>query len=146
MDDPCAEEISSELPMVQRLFKRHYTARQLLYIDLMAVVVLALICVFVLPRDVPKVHGTGWEIVAGIGYTAAAMGTLFRRRAPLCSLLLVDAIAIAAECLRAPGPTPFYVMMVLYSVVAVSSRRRGGCGSGLRRTRRAGQHPGRRRR
>jgi signal transduction histidine kinase len=40
-------------------------------------------------------------------------------------LLLINAIAIVAEYLRAPGPTPFYVMMVLYSVVTISPRRRG---------------------
>jgi signal transduction histidine kinase len=125
MDDPYPEEIASELPIIYRVFKRHYTARQLLWIDVFAVVLLAIICLYLLPPDVPKVHGTAWQVVAGIGYLIAALGTLFRRRFPLPSLLLVDPIAIVAECLRAPGPTPFYVMMVLYSVVAASSRRRG---------------------
>jgi signal transduction histidine kinase len=125
MDDPDMEEIASELPIIHRVFNRHYSARQLVYIDVAAVVLLAIICLYLLPPDLPKVHGAGWEIVAGIGYSIAALGTLFRRRFPLSSLLLVEGIAIVAECLRAPGPTPFYVMMVLYSVVAVSSRRRG---------------------
>ena len=93
-------------------------------LDVAAVIVLALFCLFVLPRDVPKVQGTGWYI-AGVGaYSVAALGVLLRRRRPLASLVLVEAIAFVAECLRAPGPTPFYTAMVLYSVVAVSSRRK----------------------
>jgi signal transduction histidine kinase len=125
MDDPYEKEIASDLPIIHRLFKRNYTARQLLYFDLIVVVVLAIIGVIVIPTYLPRVHGTGWKIVGAIGYSLAAVATLLRRRFPLFMLLLTDAIAIVAEYLRAPGPTPFYVMMVLYTVVTISPRRRG---------------------
>ena len=122
MDDPDPEEITANCRS-STVCSSAITRRQLLCIDVLAVVLLAIICLYLLPPDVPKVHGTAWQVVAGIGYLIAALGTLFRRRFPLPSLLLVDPIAIVAECLRAPGPTPFYVMMVLDLVVAISCRR-----------------------
>ena len=124
--DQDLDDGADALPVLFRVFKRGYTARQLVFIDVAAVIVLALFCLFVLPRDVPKVHGTGWHIAGAIAYSVAALGVLLRRRLPLTSLVLVEAIAFVAECLRAPGPTPFYAAMALYSVVAVSSRRKAG--------------------
>ncbi|MGF7234085.1 MAG: sensor histidine kinase [Frankia sp.] len=131
MDDLGAEGIAGDQPIIHRVFKRHYPADQLLYLDVAAVILLAVICLFVLPPDVPKVHGTDWHIAAGIGYCAAALATLLRRRFPRSALVLVEVIAAVAECLRAPGPTPFYTMMALYSVVAISSRRAAGLVAGL---------------
>ena len=124
--DQDLDDGADALPVLFRVFKRGYTARQLVFIDTAAVVLLALFCLFVLPRDVPKVHGTGWRIAGAIAYSVAALGVLLRRRLPLTSLVLVETIAFVAECLRAPGPTPFYAAMALYSVVAVSSRRKAG--------------------
>ena len=126
VSDQDLDDGANALPVLFRVFKRGYTARQLVLLDIAAVVLLALFCLFVLPRDVPKVHGTGWRIAGAIAYSVAALGVLLRRRLPLTSLLLVEAIAFVAECLRAPGPTPFYAAMALYSVVAVSSRRKAG--------------------
>jgi signal transduction histidine kinase len=122
--DPHFEDGAGDVPVLRRVFKRDYTARQLVLIDLAAVILLALFCLFVLPRDVPKVQGSGWRIAGGIAYSISALGVLVRRRRPLASLVVVEAIAFVAECLRAPGPTPFYTMMALYSVVAVSTRRK----------------------
>ena len=122
--DQDLDDGADALPVLFRAFKRGYTARQLVFLDVVAVIVLALFCLFVLPHDVPKVHGTAWLIAGAIAYSVAALGVLLRRRQPLTSLILVEAIAFVAECLRAPGPTPFYAAMALYSVVAVSSRRK----------------------
>jgi signal transduction histidine kinase len=112
-----------DLPIVYRLAKRQYTARQLFWMDVVAVILLGLIVQFLLPKDVPRVHGTMWHVIGGIGYIAAALGTLLRRRFPWPTLAFIIALSTFAECLRASGPTGFFMVMALYSVVAVSSRR-----------------------
>jgi signal transduction histidine kinase len=121
--DADGEEGDLDLPIVHRLAKHHYTALQLFCMDVAAVILLAVVCQFFLPRDVPKVSGTTWHVLGGIGYTLSAVLTLFRRRFPRTTLLFVVAILVCAESLRAAGPVPFYLVMALYSVVAVTSRR-----------------------
>ncbi len=55
----------------------------------------------------------------------AAVATLFRRRFPRAALAVVLPIVVATVSLRAGYGIPFYLAMVLYSFVAVSSRRAG---------------------
>ena len=103
-------------------------------------------CLYLLPPDVPKVHGTAWQIVAGIGYFIAALGTLFRRRFPLPSLLLVDAHRVRRRVPAGPRTDP---------VLRDDGPLLGGCGllapercccRDPGRGRRIGQHVGGRRR
>ena len=94
-----------------------------MYIDIAAVILLAVIVEIFLPRNRPTVSGTSWEVMGVTGYTVAALGTLLRRRFPRGTLIFVNAIAVVGVCLRASGPTLFYLVLALYSVVAVSSRR-----------------------
>jgi signal transduction histidine kinase len=112
------------MPLVRRLGAHRYTLIQLTMIDVIAVVLIAVLSKSLMPHQAPKVSGHAWDVVNWLSYGAAPAVTLFRRRVPGVTLLLIVAIAAVAIGARAEGPTAFFVLMALYSVVAVSTRRR----------------------
>jgi signal transduction histidine kinase len=112
------------LPLAHRLGAHRYTLIQLTLIDVVAVVLIAALSKSFMQHQAPKVSGHGWDVVNWLSYGAAPAITLFRRRFPGGTLLLVVAIAAVAIGARAGGPSAFFVVMALYSVVAVSARRR----------------------
>jgi signal transduction histidine kinase len=112
-----------DLPLGHRLAAHRYTKSQLTLIDVVAVALIAALSKSFMPHQAPKVSGHAWEAVNWLSYGVAPAITLFRRRSPRVTLLLVVGIAIVAIGVRAEGPTAFFVLMALYSVVAVSTRR-----------------------
>jgi signal transduction histidine kinase len=112
-----------DLPLIQRLVAHRFTQRQLVAIDAVTVVLILVVFEFFMSRQPTKVSGTAWDIAGWAAYIVAAAATLFRRRLPRSTLAVAFAIAVVTLCLRAGGPTVFYVAAGLYSVVAVSSRR-----------------------
>ena len=118
------------LPLVRRLAAYRLTKAQLVAIDVVTVVLIAVVVQF-MSRQSPKVSGTSWDIACWAAYVVAAGATLLRRRLPRSTLAIVLPIAVAALCLRAGGGTVFYVFMALYSLVAVSSRRASLVAAGL---------------
>jgi signal transduction histidine kinase len=119
------EEVDGELdlPIVHRLVKHHYTAVQLMAIDVAVVAFLTVLDELVLPQDTPRVSGTMWDVMGWAGFAVAAVATLLRRRYPRSVLTVIVGVYLVGNSLRADGPTPFYLLMALYSVIAVSSRR-----------------------
>jgi signal transduction histidine kinase len=119
------EEVDGELdlPIVHRLVKHHYTGPQLVVMDIVALLVLTALDAWVLPHDHPRVSGNMWDVIGWTAYTVAAVATLFRRRYPGAVLAVIVSVYLVGNGLRADGPTPFYLLMALYSVIAVSSRR-----------------------
>ena len=114
----------SDLPLVHRLTAHRYTKTQLTVIDLAAVVLIVALSKSYMPHQAPKVSGHAWDLVNWLSYGAAPAITLARRRVPRTTLLLIVGIAVLAMGARAAGPSVFFVLMALYSVVAVSPRRR----------------------
>ena len=112
------------LPLLRRLGAHRYTLIQLTLIDVVAVVLIAALSKSLMPHQPPKVSGYGWDVVNWLSYAAAPAITLFRRRFPSGTLLVVVGIAAVAIGARAGGPSAFFVVMALYSVVAVAGRRR----------------------
>jgi signal transduction histidine kinase len=112
-----------DLPLVRRLAAHHFTKAQLVAIDVATVAAITLLFQLVITRQAPKVSGTAWDTAGWVAYTGAALATLLRRRLPRATLAAVLVIAVAALCLRAGGGMTFLVVMALYSVVTVSSRR-----------------------
>ncbi len=109
-------------PLVRRLAAHRFTGPQLVAIDV-ALVTLAVVGAEVLvTRRVPRVAGPGWDIASWVAYLAAAVATLFRRRAPGPALAVVVPIALAALVLRSGGPIVFLVALTLYSLVATTAR------------------------
>jgi signal transduction histidine kinase len=116
-DDP-------DLPLINRLTAHRYTKIQLTVIDVVAVVLIAALSKSYMPHQAPRVSGHAWDVVNWLSYGAAPVITLSRRRIPRIALLLIVGIAVVAIDARAAGPSVFFVLMALYSVVAVSSRGR----------------------
>ena len=85
--------------------------------------------------------GPAWDVVGWVAYLVAAGATLLRRRLPRTTLAVVLPIAVAALCLRASGGTVFYVVLALYSLVAVSSRRAALAAASLSAARGPGRRP-----
>jgi signal transduction histidine kinase len=119
------------LPLGRRLAAHQFTNAQLLAIDVVTVTVITVVVQFAMSRQAPRVSGTAWEIVGWVAYLVAAAATLWRRRLPRTTLAVVLPIAVAALSLRAGGGTVFYVVLALYSLVAVSSRRAALIAAGL---------------
>jgi signal transduction histidine kinase len=117
-----AGEGDPHLPLVYRLARHHYTPAQLVWMDMAAVILLSLFCVFFIPRH-PTVSGPAWDAAGWVGYATTSAAILFRRGFPWLTLALVFAVTVVGSVVRAPLPTIFYLVMVLYSVVVVSSRR-----------------------
>jgi signal transduction histidine kinase len=111
------------LPLGRRLAAHRFTNAQLLAVDVITVTVITVVVQFAMSRQAPRVSGAAWEIAGWVAYLTAAGATLWRRRLPRTTLAVVLPIAVAALCLRAGGGTVFYVVLALYSLVAVSSRR-----------------------
>ncbi|HEY6480062.1 MAG TPA: sensor histidine kinase [Streptosporangiaceae bacterium] len=111
------------LPLVRRLAAHPFTNAQLLAVDVVTVSVITVVVQLAMSRQAPRVSGTVWETASWAGYLVAAGATLWRRRLPRTTLAVVLPIAVAALSLRAGGGTVFYVVLALYSLVAVSSRR-----------------------
>ena len=119
------------LPLGRRLAAHQFTNAQLLAIDVITVTVITVTVQFAMSRQAPRVSGTAWDTAGGVAYLVAAGATLWRRRLPRTTLAAVLPIAVAALCLRAGGGTVFYVVLALYSLVAVSSRRAALAAAGL---------------
>jgi signal transduction histidine kinase len=118
-------------PVGHRLAAHRFTNAQLLAIDVITVSVITVVVQFAMSRQAPRVSGTAWEAAGWVAYLAAAGATLWRRRLPRTTLAVVLPIALVALCLRAGGGTVFYVVLALYSLVAVSSRRTALIAAGL---------------
>jgi signal transduction histidine kinase len=113
-----------DLPLAHRLAAHRYTKIQLTVIDVVVVAGIAALSKSFMPHQAPKVSGDAWDAVSWLSYGVAPAITLFRRRIPRATLMLVVGIAVVAIGVRAAGPSDFFVLMVLYSVVAVSPRSR----------------------
>jgi signal transduction histidine kinase len=122
MRDP---DVDGELaePLVRRLAAHRFTEAQLVAIDVVAVVVVTVLFELFRPLHSPTLSGTAWDTASWAAYAVASVVVLFRRRLPDATLAIVLSVAVLALCLRRGGPATFYVVMALYSFVAVSSRR-----------------------
>jgi signal transduction histidine kinase len=122
MHDP---DLGSDLdpPLARRLAAHRFTKAQLVAIDVAVVAAITVLFQLVISRQPPRVSGTAWDTAGWVAYIGAALVTLLRRRLPRSTLAAVLVIAVAALCLRAGGGMTFLVVMALYSVVTVSSRR-----------------------
>ena len=112
-----------DLPLLRRLAAHRFTKAQLVAIDVVTVVLIAVTFGFLIPHRAPRASGTAWDTGGWVTYAVAAVATPFRRRFPRATLALVLPVALAALYLRAGGGAVVYVAMALYSVAAVSSRR-----------------------
>ena len=128
-----------DLPLLRRLAAHRFTKAQLVAIDVVTVVLIAVTFGFLIPHRAPRASGTAWDAGGWVTYAVAAVATPFRRRFPRATLAVVLPVALAALYLRAGGGAVVYVAMALYSVVAVSSRR----GRADRRRPRGQRGPGR---
>ena len=122
MRDPDADG-DLDLPLVRRLAAHRFTEAQLVAIDVVTVVLITVLFEFFRPLHSPTLSGTGWDTASWVAYVVASVVVLFRRRLPRVTLAIVLSVAVLALCLRRGGPATFYVVMALYSFVAVSSRR-----------------------
>ncbi|HEY3882332.1 MAG TPA: sensor histidine kinase [Trebonia sp.] len=114
------------LPLVRRLAAHRFTPAQKVATD--AVVVALILVVFHMApmhASTPRVSGIAWDVIGWAAFVVAATATLFRRRFPRTALAVVLPVVSATVTLRAGVGVPIYVAMVLYSVVAVASRRAG---------------------
>jgi signal transduction histidine kinase len=118
-----AVDADLDLPLIRRLAAHRFTPAQLVAIDAVVVTVIIVLMHVVMHGQRPQVSGTGWEITGWAAYIVAAVAVLFRRRFPRATLAVVLPIVVGAVSLRAGYGIPFYVAIVLYSVVAISSRR-----------------------
>jgi signal transduction histidine kinase len=118
-----AEGADRDLPLLRRLAAHRFTTAQLVAMDVVTVVLIAVIFGFLIPHRAPRASGIAWDAGGWVTSAVAAAATLFRRWFPRATLALVLPVAMAALYLRAGGAAVIYVVMVLYSVVAVSSRR-----------------------
>jgi signal transduction histidine kinase len=110
-------------PLARRLAAHRFSPAQLLTLDVVAVAAISAAFVFLRPMHAPTLPGTAWNTVSGVAFVVASVVTLLRRRLPRGTLAIVLAAALLGLCLQRGGATTFYVVMALYSVVAVSSRR-----------------------
>jgi len=120
-----AKGADRDLPLFRRLAAHRFTTAQLVAIDVVTVVLIAVTFEFLLPHRAPRASGTAWDAGGWVTYVVAAGVTPFRRWFPRVTLALVLPVAMAALYLRAGGGggVVVYVVMALYSVAAVSSRR-----------------------
>jgi signal transduction histidine kinase len=111
-----------DLPLIYRLARHRYTPTQLVLMDVGAVVLLSAFCELVLPRAA-TVSGAAWDAAGWVGYAVTSVAILFRRRFPWPVLLVTYVVALVSFAARASLPAGFYLVMVLYTVVVMSSRR-----------------------
>jgi signal transduction histidine kinase len=111
------------LPLTRRLAAHRFTQAQLVAIDVVTVVLITVLFEFLRPGHSPTLSGTAWDTASWVAYVVASVVVLFRRRLPYATLAIVLSVAVLALFLRRGGPATLYVVMALYSVVAVSSRR-----------------------
>jgi signal transduction histidine kinase len=112
-----------DLPLTRRLAAHRFTEAQLVAIDVAAVVLITVLFEFFRPLHSPTLSGTAWDTAGWVAYAVGSVVVLFRRRLPRATLAIVLPVAVLALCLGRGGPATFYVVMALYSFVAVSSRR-----------------------
>ncbi len=108
-------------PLSHRLAAHRFTKAQLLAIDVVTVVLVFVVSEFIVAPQMPggERDTGGWVAL----FAAAAAVTLLRRRLPRATLAVVLTIAVVALSLRSGVGVAVFVMMALYSVVTVSSRR-----------------------
>jgi signal transduction histidine kinase len=114
-----------ELPLARRLTAHRFTQAQLVILDVATVVLITVVFELFRPLHSPTLSGTAWDTAGWAAYVVASVAVLFRRRLPRGTLAIVMSVAVLALCLRRGAPDTFYVVLALYSVVAVSSRRAG---------------------
>ena len=112
-----------DLPLLRRLTAHRFTKAQLVAIDVVAVVAVTAAFEFSRPLHSPTLSGTAWDTVSWAAYVVASVALLLRRRLPRATLAIVLSVAVLGLCLQRGGPANLYVLMALYSVVAVASRR-----------------------
>jgi signal transduction histidine kinase len=113
------------LPLLQRIARHRYTARQLLALDAVAAVALFLLAAYAGPHKTPRVSGSVWKLLDHVADVVAAVAMLFRHRFPQAALAVMLPIALVVLCLRGGGPSAFYLVLGVYSVGATSSRATG---------------------
>jgi signal transduction histidine kinase len=117
------EGADRDLPLLRRLAAHRFTTAQLVAIDVVTVVLVAVVFGLFLPHRAPRASGVAWDADGWVTYAVAAVAVPFRRWFPRATLALVLPAAMVALYLRAGGGAVIYVVMAVYSVVAVSSRR-----------------------
>lgn len=110
-------------PLARRLAAHRFSPAQLLTLDVVTVAAITAAFVFLRPMRTPTLSGTAWDTVSWVAFAVASVVTLLRRRLPRGTLAVVLAAALLGLGLQRGGATTFYVVLALYSVVAVSSRR-----------------------
>jgi signal transduction histidine kinase len=120
-------ERDSELdpPLLQRIARHRYTPRQLLAIDAVAAVALFVFAFYAGPHKASRVSGSGWAALHNAADVVAAVAVLLRHRLPRVTLAVVLPIALVVLCLRGNGPSAFFLVLAVYSVVAISARAKG---------------------
>ncbi|MBV9792753.1 MAG: sensor histidine kinase [Actinobacteria bacterium] len=117
-----AADAEPDPPLIRRLAAHRFTGSQLVAIDVALVALVVAAAEFLVTRRVPRVAGPGWDIASWVAYLAAAVATLFRRRAPGPALAIVVPVALAALVLRSGGPVVFLVALTLYALVVEAPR------------------------
>jgi signal transduction histidine kinase len=112
-----------DLPLARRLAAHRFSPAQLVTVDVVVVAAITAAFVFLRPMRAPTLSGTTWDTVSWVAFAVASVVTPLRRRLPRGTLAVVLAAALLGLGLQRGGATTFYVVLALYSVVAVSSRR-----------------------
>lgn len=118
-----AQRPDPDPPLARRVAAHRFTRAQLLAIDVVTVAVIAVAFALYRPMRSPALSGTAWVTVSWVAFAVASVVILLRRRLPRGTLAIVLAAALLGLCLQRGGATTFYVMLAVYSVVVVSSRR-----------------------
>jgi signal transduction histidine kinase len=114
-----------QIPVFAWLSTHHYTRRQRLLIDVLAVVVLGLLTGMVISHQHARVQGEIWTVLAWALGIGSSLLFLLRRRFPWTVLVLITVPTMVGVALRSPGPAFFYMVIVLYVVVSRVSLRAG---------------------
>jgi len=110
-------------PLARRLAAHRFSPGQLVTGDVVVVAAITAAFVFLRPMRAPTLSGTTWDTVSWVAFAVASVVILLRRRLPRGTLAVVLTATLLGLGLQRGGATTFYVVLALYSVVAVSSRR-----------------------
>ena len=112
-----------KLPVIQRVIRHRYSAKQLLALDVATVVFLMAFTRFLVPSQMTTVSGSTWRSLDWAAWMLSALAVLFRRRFPRTTLAFLMVIGFVVLCGRLRTPLGFFTTMAVYSVVVASSRR-----------------------
>jgi signal transduction histidine kinase len=115
----------SRLPLAQRIARHHYTPRELLALDVIAVILLVVLTVTAGPHKSPRLPASAALTFDRVSDIVGAGAVLYRRRFPRVALAVLLPVAVGVLALRAEGAAPFYLAIVLYSAIVVAPRRTG---------------------